>query len=92
MLQLQVTQARQILTALGYQVDAYTAGGLGRMYYVRHGTWSKRRKLPLLQHQAFVSLGLHVDAFTKQELCDFCIVVLRSLDLNDSDVGEPDAC
>jgi hypothetical protein len=91
MLQLQVMQARQILIALGYQVDAYSAGGMGRMYYVKHGIWSKKRKLPLLQHEAFIPVGLHVAAFTKQELCDFCVVVLRSLDLDDSDVGKPDA-
>jgi hypothetical protein len=104
MLQLQKRQARQILTALGYKIESHHAGSYGFVYYVTHGTWSQKRKLPMPAHKDFIAIGHEVAAFPDDELCGFCIEVLRSLELGapsvadeaqpseELPVGEPDAC
>jgi|TARA_Y100000289_G_C3870716_1_gene123325 hypothetical protein len=104
MLQLQKRQARQILIALGYKIESHHAGSYGFINYVTHGAWSKKRNLPLPAHPDFIAVGHQVAAFSGDELCSFCIEVLRSLQLGASSVaeeehasdelpvGEPDAC
>jgi hypothetical protein len=104
MLQLQKRQARQILIALGYEIESHHAGSYGFVYYVTHGTWSKKRKLPLPAHKDFIAVGHAVAAFSGEELCSFCVEVLGSLQLgapsvaehehiaDELPVGEPDAC